>query len=366
MDIAMSPERLIVKVASQFKALVTFLLILAPLLVRADMWPDEPGIYPNRDYVHQQFGEHIDPFSGSLQLHFVDGFVPGNGGFDLKIRRSYNALATSVPNSPFGGGWDIHFGRVQGSSTSCNSGGMSLQLPDGSAQTLYFSNGVAGTIANQDYITLNFWKATCDASGTLTVWSPDGTRYDMTELDETTRHVKRMTDRNGNYADFTYTLLPAWGHKAVTAVSTSDGHNATFTYSGGFLSTIAVQGRTWNYTVVSGTGGVTTLTRVQPPAGSAWTFTYNTGSSLIASVQTPQGGVTNYTYTQVNFMPGIVGATSQSAALSKSNSLGVWNFSYTPSTSAGTYDVTTVTLPSGLGTITYRHFGLNTVNAGEV
>jgi hypothetical protein len=43
----------------------------------------EPGMQPNRDYVNQHFGEHIDPFTGALQLHYVDVHVPGNGGFDL-------------------------------------------------------------------------------------------------------------------------------------------------------------------------------------------------------------------------------------------------------------------------------------------
>lgn len=48
----------------------------------------DPGLYPNRSYVNQNFSEHIDPFTGALQHHYVDIYLPGNGGFDLKVVRS--------------------------------------------------------------------------------------------------------------------------------------------------------------------------------------------------------------------------------------------------------------------------------------
>ncbi len=78
-------------------------------------------------------------------------------------------------------------------------------------------------------------------------------------------------------------------------------------------------------------------------------------------MRTPQGATSSYSYANVNF-----GTSSWSAISSKSNSLGTWSYAYSPSTSTGAYDVTTVILPSGLGTITYRHFGMNTVSSGEV
>jgi hypothetical protein len=58
----------------------------------------DPGLYPNRSYVNQSFGEHIDPFTGALQLHYVDLHLPGNGGFDLKVIRSYNSAAVNPLN----------------------------------------------------------------------------------------------------------------------------------------------------------------------------------------------------------------------------------------------------------------------------
>src|SRR5258706_10377574 len=50
----------------------------------------DPGLSPNRDYVNQQMYEHIDPFTGKLQLHYIDLFLPGNGGLDTHVQRSYN------------------------------------------------------------------------------------------------------------------------------------------------------------------------------------------------------------------------------------------------------------------------------------
>src|SRR5262245_4034725 len=66
---------------------------------------DGPGCYPGRDYVNQSFAEHVDPFNGNLELHYVDFFLPGNGGFDLKVQRSYNSINAGDAYSPFGRGW---------------------------------------------------------------------------------------------------------------------------------------------------------------------------------------------------------------------------------------------------------------------
>ena len=65
-------------------------LHVAPLFAQTGgKMPDfykEPGLYPNRDYTNQHFGEHVDPFTGALQLHYTDVFIPGNGGFNLAGR----------------------------------------------------------------------------------------------------------------------------------------------------------------------------------------------------------------------------------------------------------------------------------------
>jgi hypothetical protein len=72
----------------------------------------EPGLAPNRDF-SRNANERIDPFTGKLQWHYVDTFLPANGGMDIKVQRSYSSMNEVVhDNSPVGMGWTMHFGRV--------------------------------------------------------------------------------------------------------------------------------------------------------------------------------------------------------------------------------------------------------------
>jgi len=137
-----------------------------------------PGLDPNRSYVNQNFSEHIDPFNGSLQLHYVDINVPGNGGFDIQVNRSYNSAAVneSNPNAFFGSagvGWSVHFGRVLYKTSVGPCGGSLfpdvlrdavLELPDGSTQIL-----AASTTAGATFISTQRWRAACTGSG-MTVY----------------------------------------------------------------------------------------------------------------------------------------------------------------------------------------------------
>ncbi len=155
----------------------------------------EPGINPNRDYVSQHVTENVDPFTGALQIHSTDIHLPGNGGFDLKVVRSFNSnrinaanLADLSTSTLAGMGWTVHFGHVlkSGSSSVClnSDGGTAigdnpvLELPDGSRQVLAFvPNG------NPLMLTTQRWRAECIGGGTgLAVYSPDGIRHDMTQV----------------------------------------------------------------------------------------------------------------------------------------------------------------------------------------
>ena len=65
---------------------------VATFTVHADLQPDyyaEPGLNPQHDYLNQNASEFIDPFSGTLQRQYIDLLIPGNGGLDIKIQRSY-------------------------------------------------------------------------------------------------------------------------------------------------------------------------------------------------------------------------------------------------------------------------------------
>lgn len=326
----------------------------------------EAGLYPNRDYLNHHLGEFIDPFQGSLQLQHVDIVLPGNGGFDLKVQRSYN-LRTSYQQSPFGLGWDIHFGRV----TKPNLGGcgldaqtkLTLELPDGSQQS-FFKSAISASGANT-FLTTRLWRGECSA-GTMIVYSPDGTRYDMTDVADTSFNVTKITDRNGNSVTFTYGYVGPV--KVVKSASASDGRTISFNYSGttsGVLTSITANGRTWGYTVnnLEPQGASYRLTSVTPPVGNGWSYTYYgdrqqlAGTNELQSVTDPHGGSITYNYGYVIFLPGVVGVERSTVVTSKTTSDGSWSFSYQPGASNGQYDVTTVNLPGGIGQITYKHFG---------
>lgn len=140
-----------------------------------DLYKD-PGIYPNRDYINQNVSENIDPFTGSLQRQYVDLHLPGNGGFDLKVIRSYNSSSVEPLNpaaydssSGAGVGWSIHFGRVLKNKerTIClNKNAQTvadnpvLELPDGSRQLLAFTGNTSPLM-----LTTQRWRADCINSG---------------------------------------------------------------------------------------------------------------------------------------------------------------------------------------------------------
>ena len=66
------------------------------------------------DYESSQSGEHIDTYTGAIQLTNTDLYIPGNHGMDISIKRVYNSIQPrQFPEpSPYGFGWTISFGRV--------------------------------------------------------------------------------------------------------------------------------------------------------------------------------------------------------------------------------------------------------------
>jgi hypothetical protein len=215
------------------------LCIVAGVSSAQEVMPDfyrEPGLQPNRDYVNQNFSEHIDPFTGALQLHYVDLHLPGNGKFDLKIVRSYNSSSIDPSNptateSIAGLGWTIHFGRVMKSRDSlicANTEAASsrdnpvLELPDGSRQPLAFTGGTAPLM-----LTANRWRADCasSASGGLQIYAPDGTRYTMTQFVNVGTALRpiyawyttQIVDRNGNSATVSYAKEGLHNHRTDRA-----------------------------------------------------------------------------------------------------------------------------------------------------
>ncbi len=317
----------------------------------------EPGFNKWRDEVSTG-AENIDPFSGSLRFSNIDLVVPGNGGLDIKIRRSYTsniwltrANIYSAPPFPnyfapegtTGLGWTVNFGRIVKAenpntttdgicddasyTTSVNStlDDAVLERPDGGQEVLAVSD------ANQSwlktFVTQGMWRADCSgASKGLLVYSPDGLIYTMDHLvtaldDEVTYTARvnrawyptRIEDGNGNYLTITYS--GSKGSRAlINRVTASDGREVIFTYTSGYLSSITATDlsqpnkvpQTWTYNYTNMGTGNKVLTEVVRPDGLKWQYAYNPSGAAVApgalqSVTYPYGATATYTYKHVDF-----------------------------------------------------------------
>lgn len=369
---------------------------------------EEPGISRTRDYVNQHANERIDPFTGKLQWHFVDLFIPGNGGLDLKVQRSYNSLNEQLlPDySPVGLGWTMHFGRVlrRANNLICDNvnGPLSnpvLEMPDGGRRVLYLA------LDHVSWITTDFWKAECNLAGGgggLNVISPDGTRYEMTFRGTpmgssthpiNTYYVSKVTDRNGNWINYSYAFSsdgPYGALSLITGATTSDGRSLTFNYVNQVLDTITDGGRTWTYvqTPLAGVFNTNVLKEVKRPDGNSWKFEYNEtstgnpGGYSMRQAKYPTGGTIDYTYNYINFAatPWIPRSTVVTQKVASPSD--TWTWTYTPATQpitpnseggfdysmpptaaqAPTLDRTTVVGPDG--TRTRYHVGYNSAFSG--
>lgn len=389
-----SAQRIAHKLVLAFAALLCACLT-APSSAQ-EVIPDfyrEPGLQPNRDYVNQGFSEHIDPFTGGLQLHYVDLHLPGNGRFDLKVIRSYNSAAVDPANpaaaeDTFAGlGWSIHFGRVLKSRDTlvCSNTNAStatdnpvLETPDGSRQLLSFTGGTSPLM-----LTTQRWRADCitGGSGGLAVYAPDGMRYDMTQFVNVGTALRpiyawyttAITDRNGNSATIQYSGALS---QEISGVTTSDGRSVSFAYAGSGttqrrVTSISGASRTYTYAyqAISGVPNKYFLQSVTRPGGTAWTYAYNAslgssaGSYVMNAMVYPEGGSHGYAYGFAAF-DAANSLNRSTVVTSKATNTGAsWSFSYTPG-SFGVTDSTSVTSPTGV--VTYRHVGPNYSSSGTV
>jgi hypothetical protein len=140
---------------------LVFVLFIAglPLCPESGIF-DRLGIWPGSAY-HGAFPEEFpDLFSGGLCLKFLDIWLPGPNGFDLKVYRIYNSKVLrdrlpadlwSIQAEPYsycGMSWSMHMGRIHGYT------GLEpvIEFPDGRWETAYpNANG-------SDYITRSFLK----------------------------------------------------------------------------------------------------------------------------------------------------------------------------------------------------------------
>ncbi|TQV76077.1 RHS repeat protein, partial [Exilibacterium tricleocarpae] len=370
----------------------------------------EPGFNPFKEIINQNFNETVDPFSGTLQLHYTDILVPGNGGMDIRVNRVYTSLQTNAypVRSLAGLGWLMHFGRIVTSNRHtdklCNQGlwsvstrdNPSLEQPDGGRELL-----VLNAIDNDGtLITRSNWKAECDSVNPgMLVTAPDGTRYTMDRYDfyqeEPSWLTTRIEDIHGNWIRIDYEENAA-GESYIVAVYRSeegdsqpvlryDYDDGAGAYATPRLASIEANGQRWEYeyeNIVGYTDPRHQLVRVRRPDGKTWEYSYNNkiddpdpndgivedglGSYSLKQVKYPNGARIDYTYQYVQFDKGSAFRTTSIHTKSVSGGgvqSGTTSYEFAPhsvpyTAADGTVlrvDSTTVTAPHAK--YVYQHYG---------
>ena len=226
----------------------------------------EPGLNKGRAYENGLGNEAIDPFSGGLLLQYQDLVLPGNGGLDIVVNRTYRSLQGAEPileqrqeRRVAGIGWDIHFGRVwtapdtvlcdtlgtvtTGPNLPASNRNPTFEASDGSRKVLVTE--FSGTTPYH-MISKGRWIATCLPAADnpwsnldgLVVQSPDGMKYTFgvrgrAEIGNQANNlpllVNSIEDRNGNWLviDYDYTT----SYALIDRVRASDGREVRFYYT---------------------------------------------------------------------------------------------------------------------------------------
>ena len=174
-----------------FTLLFTFLI--SPTFLFAADPPEDPFYTEGRPLVSVPapgtVDESVDPFSGNLTLVHTDIHLPGNGGLDLNIMRTYSSaiwgrrdvtgpgLVAWNRNSTLGIGWRMHMGIVinpwgSGSDNRYLPDNPVVEMPDGSRHVLFQDKNDFTRFISKDY-----WIYKDLGDGTWELTLTDGTKY---------------------------------------------------------------------------------------------------------------------------------------------------------------------------------------------
>jgi YD repeat-containing protein len=384
-----------------------YLLLVFLILCSKSVWASSENVdvYEtlgkglHRSHTADASTQEVDPFSGSLRLSSVDILIPGNGGMDIQLHRSYNsftwynadettkpvnkfvALNPSVGENMLGNGWVMHFGKVTvppGVST-CATKGMLFESDDGFKRELHPESNTNFQV----FYTTDRWKAECSTDGKiLTLRSPDGREYTMSlrhfelsvqltcsEAPEFCRMVfltTQIKDKNSNFIDVLYKVI---GNHAQSYVSldrvqgrkgsVADGRELVFKKDGarGVWTVTATMPNSVTRQISYFASGISNesnglfsrLSQVQLPEGLNWRYDYqesalsasSAGKFNISRITYPQGGTIDVAYKWHYPMVNANLKQSYVASLTKNNtqSMIVLTYDYTATSS---YDETVV------------------------
>jgi RHS repeat-associated protein len=269
---------------------------------------DRLGIWPESGY-HGAFpSEYHDLFTGGLCLKFLDIWLPGPNGFDIKLWRCYNSKVLrdrlpgdawgiqAEPYSYCGMGWSMHMGYVHSFNTD-----PIIEFPDGRWESCYPS------INGSDYITRSFLKYD---KANYKLYFKDGTIWTFDEVKtivyvgytEQVRVVTKIENSFGHSINITY---QSGSDPALSTITDSMGRTITFVLTDNRLDYISVKNYLgeeviYEYNVITYLyGGYYQLQEYDPPEIPASTYEYNNGQYdyyELKAVNTSFGARIEYTY----------------------------------------------------------------------
>lgn len=336
----------------------------------------QSGIYDRIGFIveHGLHGavpeENIDLFTGNVTLRYLDIYLPGPNGFDLKIWRVYNSKVlkdrlaggmTDLQQEPYswvGMGWTMHMGRVH----SYLSDMPVIEFPDGRCESAYQNK-----YESNHFVTREFMKYDKNdrklyfKDGTVWFFGEDRT-ITYKDHTESVLVATRIQNPYGHYIDISY----AQGLPIITRITDSLGRVVDFFTDGSptypKLTRIDIKnskGSTVSYHYAVGTypyGGYYRLTSFDPPELPASTFDYHNGQYdrfELIQVNTSLGGVIQYAYDSQTFY---FYSQALSNRVVKQKSI---SFSQGAPTKIWTYDYPTY-LNSSFGTVTVQGPEFNT------
>ena len=361
-----------------------------------DWYYDANGLNAQRDYFNQKPDEVIDPFTGNVTWTFTDVYLPGKGGFDLKLNRVRTnkvlwGLDTSFPcYQPYfhmGSGWKMHMGVVWEPPLNYDDqekGNPYIEMPDGSEHTIYEATSEYG----YGYITKDFWKVE-KITGGYTVRLKDGTKYYFTNY--SSRDIggasyglywtTKIEDPHGNtitvdYADTAPT-------SRINTITDSCGRVIHFYYvqkpNMDYLVDYITDGSStlMDYDYAAGTsvdmwqGAPYVLTSANPPGSNTppWQYHYygweTTGKpNELQTVTYPTGATISYEYGDGTTYYYHGGDRTIRQVTARTTSEGDrWTYSYVRNSPP--YDTATVNHPSGLRE-EYDYYGYKDASTGNV
>ncbi|OGP72780.1 MAG: hypothetical protein A2V86_08735 [Deltaproteobacteria bacterium RBG_16_49_23] len=296
-----------------------FIPLLSTLVFALDIIPyevyDAPGLHPYRETLSSIPNEHIDPFMGGLTLTFEDIRLPGNGGLDLVIQRTFNSknvcnvwakfgtnpwyCQSPDENTWLGYGWTLHFGKLF-KSNNINVPHV-IEMPDSSRFPAYNS------LSNPSkYITKEYWILDTNTTPyVLTLTNGMKIHYGQSGPphpdypNHFANYATLIQDVHGNQISIYY---KSFGSSEIDYVIDSTGRTIDFVTSiiNGATRLISITGSgvSISYTHASSpTQGRTFLTQANLPVGNPWRYQYNQNNTFdLEQVTTPSGGVITYTY----------------------------------------------------------------------